>query len=326
MQRRARLSALDRGESLRFVGRVPTDPVAALADRMRDDCVGAVDVDEVAAILEANGINDRVADREYGVPSVFALAGRVVARTLDTADTSCTRAPIDEGPAARAVVTDTLIRADDLPDPAGDRRSARRPKWTVRRGLATTGTLLLGWGGGQALSYLGYRALSERGRHRRRPAARRRLPRPRRACGALALAGGTGPRAYIVAAVQLALFAVAAVALVTSRERVVLAAAAPCWLATAAVAAGLGGWAVTALLVRGRRAAGRRVPARRRRRRQRPDAARGAGGPGAATSATPLLYGLVGTGQAALLRPSPSTGSRRTGCPSRRCRCWSGCR
>src|SRR4051812_26453559 len=111
MQRRARLSALERGESLRFVGRVSTDPVAALADRMREDCAGAVDVDEVAAILEANGINDRVADREYGVPSVFALAGRVVARTLDNADTQLLRPVPVEGPRLGRVVGDTLLRA-----------------------------------------------------------------------------------------------------------------------------------------------------------------------------------------------------------------------
>jgi hypothetical protein len=297
MQRRARLSALERGESLRFVGRVSTDPVAALADRMREDCAGAVDVDEVAAILEANGINDRVADREYGVPSVFALAGRVVARTLDTAETAIHAAFIDDGPPVRAVVTETLTRAAIYLTPLAIGLGAASEVDGVP-GLATTGTLLLGWGGGQALSYLGYRALSERGV----TAAARLLGGGflgLAAVWALVLAG-TGARACTTAAVQLALFAVAAVALVTGRERVVLAAAGPCWLATVAVAAGLGGWAVAALLcgvaallvVAFRPVVGADVSGRMPWRRWRS----WSGDIGYA-----LLYGLVGTGQAALL-------------------------
>lgn len=298
MQRRARPPVLDRGESLRFVGRASTDPVAALADRMREDCAGAVDVDEIAAILEANGINDRVAHREYGVPSVFALAGRVVARTLDTAETVVHTTTVEDGPTTRAVVTETLTRAAIYLTPLAIGLGAA-PEVDGAPPLATTGTLLLGWGGGQALAYLGYRALSERGV----TAAARLL-----GGGFLGLAAGWavalaghGPQAYTVAAVQLALFAVAAVALVTGRERVVLAAAAPCWLATAGLAAGLGRWAVTALLcgvvvlvaVAFRPVVGADVSGRMPWRRWR--SWRGDIG-------YALLYGLVGTGQAALLR------------------------
>jgi hypothetical protein len=162
--------------------------------------------------------------------------------------------------------------------------------------LATTGTMLLGWGGGQALSYLGYRVLSDRGRG----AAARLL-----GCGfallallwALALLGSSG-RAYAVAGVQLALFAVASVALVTNRERVVLAAVVPCWVATAALRSGLSVLVLLGLVgvlvavafwpaLRGDRS----PPAVRRRwRAWRYDAGYAA------------LFGLVGTGQAALLR------------------------
>ncbi|GAA1560037.1 hypothetical protein GCM10009827_096450 [Dactylosporangium maewongense] len=298
MQRRARPPALERGESLRYVGRASTDPVAALADRMLEDCVGAVDVDEVAAILEANGINDRVADREYGLPSVFALAGRVVARTVETAATVVQATPLEEGPTPRAVITDTLTRATIYLTPLAIGLGAAA-EVDGAPPLATTGTLLLGWGGGQALSYLGYRALSERGV----TAAARLL-----GAGFLGLAAvwavalaGSGVRAYTIAGVQLALFAVAAVALVTRRERVVLAAAAPCWVATACVALGAGTWAVTALLggvvallaVAFRPVAGADVSGRMPWRRWR--SWRGDIG-------YALLYGLVGTGQAALLR------------------------
>ncbi|WP_432985163.1 hypothetical protein [Dactylosporangium sp. CA-233914] len=294
-QRRARPSELDRPEPLRYVGRVATDPVAALADRMREDCLGAVDIDEIAAILEANGINDRVADREYGAPSVFALAGRVVARTLDRADTQQIRPVPPEGPGTAKVVADTLMRALIYLTPLAIGVGAASEVDGVPR-IATTGTLLLGWGGGQALSYLGYRALSERGR----TAAARLL-----GTGFLALAAlwslaliGTGERAYVVAAVQLALFAVAAVTLVTNRERAVIGAVAPCWLATAGLRYGLSvvvllGCVAVLVAVAYRPVLGERQarrPTRRRWRSWRHDMGCAA------------LYGLVGAGQAALLR------------------------
>ncbi|WP_238010832.1 hypothetical protein KZZ52_03925 [Dactylosporangium sp. AC04546] len=285
------------GESLRFVGRVSTDPVSALADRMRDDCVGAVDVDEIAAILEANGINDRVADREYGLPSVFALAGRVVARTYDNAETLTYPVFPAEGPRVRTVVVDTLVRAFIYLTPLAIGLGASAQVDGVPA-LATTGTLLLGWGGGQALSYLGYRALSEHGT----TAAARLLGMGFAGLAALwsPVLLGTGARAYLVAAVQLALFAVASVALVTNRERPVLAAAVPCWLAAAGIAAGWGRPAVVGLLVGvaivllvAYLPVVRRDPTRRGRRRWRS---------WRYDVGYALLYGLVGTGQAALLR------------------------
>ncbi|GAA0709393.1 hypothetical protein Drose_03285 [Dactylosporangium roseum] len=293
-QRRPPLS----GAPLRSVGRVAADPVAALADRMRDDCVGAVDVDEIAAILEANGINDRVAHRDFGESSVFALAGRVVAHTYDNAETLTYRTAAADGPSTRKAVVDTLVRAFIYLTPLAIGLGASSEVDGVGD-LATTGTLLLGWGGGQALSYLGYRALSERGV----TAAARLLGTGFTALAALwaLVLVQQGARAHAVAAVQLALFAVASAALVTNRERIVLAAAAPCWLATAGIAAGVGGPAVAALLcgvvlvvavaywpvVRADRT---RTAPRRRWRSWRYDIGYAA------------LYGLVGTGQAALLR------------------------
>ncbi|MFI5906407.1 hypothetical protein [Dactylosporangium sp. NPDC051541] len=292
-QRRARPSELDRPEPLRYVGRVATDPVAALADKMREDCLDAVDIDEIAAILEANGINDRVADREYGSPSVFALAGRVVARSLDAADTQVLRPIPVEGPSRSKIITDTLLRALIYLTPLAIGIGASSEVDGVPA-LATTGTLVLGWGGGQALSYLGYRALSERGR----TAAARLL-----GLGFLGLAAlwalvltGEGARAYTVAAVQLALFAVAGVTLVTNRERVVIGAVAPVWIATAGLRYGLSVLVLIAcvavlLAVAYRPVLGRGpVVVRRRWRSWRHDVGYAA------------LYGLVGTGQAALLR------------------------
>lgn len=62
-----------------------------LADEMRELLAGAVDALEVAAGLEAQGMNDKTA-RGYGHPDVFALAARLYERTV--------RRPVLTGPAA----------------------------------------------------------------------------------------------------------------------------------------------------------------------------------------------------------------------------------
>jgi hypothetical protein len=282
MQRR-RISALGP-----FVGRVQTDPVSALAARMRHACVAAVDVDEVAAILEANGINDRVAARDYGAPTVFALAGRVVARTYDEAPTLVEQAPSLDRPNRRRLVVDTLVRAAIYVTPLGLGFAAGSEVDGV-----VTGTLMVGWGAGQALAYLGYRTRAERGAG----AAARLLGGgflvlTTAWCAVLALAIGLAPRGLTVAVAQLALFAVGAVALVTERERIVLAWTVPCWLSALAVAAGLGQPATVALLIALAlltAAAFRPALTGRPFRVSRADLGKAA------------LFGAVGSGQAALL-------------------------
>ncbi len=49
-------------------------PVEAAVWRVRAAAGGAADPDEVAALLEANGVSDAAATGWYGYPSVFALA------------------------------------------------------------------------------------------------------------------------------------------------------------------------------------------------------------------------------------------------------------
>jgi hypothetical protein len=276
------------------------DPVAALAARMRDACATAVDVDEVAAILEASGINDRIAAAEYGAPTVFALAQHVVARTHADGPPPVEPAVVVAGPGARRVVVDTLVRSAIYLAPLGIGAGAA-PELRGLPALVTTGTLLLGWGGGQALAYLGYRTLSEHGAEHGQVAAARLLGTAFAGLtlawfGVLAVAGVPGPRGYAVAAAQLALFAVATVALVTNRERPVLTWTVPCWLAAGGIALGLGWPAAVGLLAAlgvlvavAFRPAARTAPAPVRRRTWQADLCRA------------LLFGVVGTGQAALL-------------------------
>jgi hypothetical protein len=299
------ISALDPAGSAAFIGRAAlpsVDPVTELAARMRYTCAIAVDVDEVAAILEANGINDRVAAREYGVPTVFALATRVVARSAQDPPTLVERAA-DRGPAAPRVVVDTLIRSLSYVTPLGIAFGAQSQVRNMPM-LVTTGTLVLGWGCGQALAYLGYRVLNDRGR----AAAARVL-----GVGFLGIlglwllvltaAGLHQPRALLVAVVQLVLFADTAVALVTNRQRAVLAWTVPGWLSSVAIAAGLGRPAVVALLtslavltavafrpaIGGPDPAAPTIPARVRWQTWRADLSRA------------VIFGMVGCGQAVLL-------------------------
>src|SRR5690349_20748820 len=56
---------------------VSEDLYSSLEERMAPICRSAVDTGEVAAYLEASGVNDRVAARDYGVTSVFSLAARL---------------------------------------------------------------------------------------------------------------------------------------------------------------------------------------------------------------------------------------------------------
>jgi hypothetical protein len=113
--------------------------------------------------------------------------------------------------------------------------------------VAGPGALIFGWASSQALAFLGYRALGSSGA----VAAARVLALgfATATLGWAALMAGFGvtePRAYAVAAGQLALFAATAVALVTGTERRVLGAAAGVWIAAVAVFAGTGLWIVGA--------------------------------------------------------------------------------
>src|SRR5262245_32941460 len=53
---------------------LPRDPVDELVDGVRPVLRGAVDALQVAAVLEAEGVTDRVARVQYGYADVFDLA------------------------------------------------------------------------------------------------------------------------------------------------------------------------------------------------------------------------------------------------------------
>lgn len=227
---------------------------ASLEQRMAPVCRSAVDTGEVAAYLEASGVNDRVAERDYGVTSVFSLAARLrgdvagypTAGYAPGGHDPNAVAPDRVGPAPGVGVT--LIRSALYLTPAavavgGAAQFAGVPA------PAGAGALIYGWATAQALAFLGYRALGAIGA----VAAARVLVLGFVAAGAawaglLVAFGVTDPLAHAVAAGQVALFASTAVALVTGTEKRVLAAAAGVWIAAAAVYAGTGLWIVGAAI------------------------------------------------------------------------------
>ncbi|GAA1371219.1 hypothetical protein [Catellatospora chokoriensis] len=263
----------------------PAPSTTALAEQMRARVSWAADTDEIAAILESTGINDRVANREYGHTSVFTLAGHVLATAGRNHPTTASARP-------QLPVTSAMVRAGLYLTPTVTAIGAA-PLLGGLPWYATTGLLVVGWGTAQSLAYLGYCAANEGGR----PGAARKLAL---GFGALAAAwatllaiAGASPISYLVSAAQLALFAATTAALVTGTERRTLAVAAGCWIGAGALTAGattlgvaaLGASLAAMLVVAYLPAWGRgRAP-------WRPDLRR---------YATAAGHGLVGTGQAVL--------------------------
>lgn len=64
----------------RVIERRSQDPVNVLGRQMNDVCTSAVDPLEIAATLEAEGINDRIARERYGCRDVFTLAEQLFNR------------------------------------------------------------------------------------------------------------------------------------------------------------------------------------------------------------------------------------------------------
>jgi hypothetical protein len=81
------------------------DPLDQLSRQFDEVCATAVDVHQIAAALEAGGLNDRIALEQYARPDVFSLAAelhhRVPMRTRGRNGTSATTEP---GPSASALI------------------------------------------------------------------------------------------------------------------------------------------------------------------------------------------------------------------------------
>jgi hypothetical protein len=233
-----------------------------LADRLAVAGSTVVDVDELAAAIEAIGIKDELAQRRYGVPTVFALAERVLGelarrrparptRTGRTGRTERTERTERTGRDGRIAADGAqpvrylgaaAIRCGLYLTPALLAVAAAEPLDRVGWAMPAAG-LLLGWAGAQALAYLGHHAAAVGGPVR----GGRRL-----AAGFAALAAAWGvvlalaPPAFVgpdrglgyaIGLAELALFATVAAALVTRAEAAVLRWTLPVWAVSGVVLA-----------------------------------------------------------------------------------------
>ena len=209
------------------------DPVAELAEHFAPVCRQAVDVDEIAAHLEASGIGDRVAATRYGYPDVFALAAELQRRVPVVAIPM-----VPAGMPLPVSVRQALIRWTLYLTPLAIVLGAAREVGHVPVAV-TTGVLVLGWAVSQGLAYLGYTAVGRSG-----PTAAARFLAVAFAiviAGCLYVVWHLVPppvrtTSLVVAGGELGLFAAVAVTLVTGREARLACWAAPCWLAAGSLA------------------------------------------------------------------------------------------
>ncbi|MFE7899584.1 hypothetical protein ACFU3E_19025 [Streptomyces sp. NPDC057424] len=207
------------------------DPVDELADRMEDFIAAAVHPDEIAALLESDGLSDDQIRERYGVKNSFALAETLYERVER-------RYPEPDGPAPdpwRTGLLGCLLRGVVFALP-GLAYVLGAPLFTGPGDLGLpAGTVpllagaLCGWTWNQGLAHRAYAWLGLGDR----PAARRALLLGAPAGAllgslvALASAGGAAPAVVAFAAGQSCYLAAATVLLVMGRERLLLAALAP---------------------------------------------------------------------------------------------------
>ncbi|WP_435280272.1 hypothetical protein [Streptomyces koelreuteriae] len=207
------------------------DPVDELAARLQDFIAAAVHPDEIAALLESDGLSDDQIRERYGVKNSFALAETLYERVER-------RYPEPDGPAAdpwRTGLLGCLLRGVVFALPglayvlgaplfAGD-ADFGLPPGTV----PLLAGALCGWTWNQGLAHRAYAWLGLGDR----TAARRALLLGAPAGAllgsvvALACAAGAAPAAVAFAAGQSCYLAAATVLLVLGRERLLLAALAP---------------------------------------------------------------------------------------------------
>jgi hypothetical protein len=218
------------------------DAIGALAEQLAAGCVTIVDVDELVAAIEATGINDRIVQQRYQLPSVFALGEAVLAR-LGRHRLTATHQPAP-GPPAAPFVRAALVRSALYLTPMAMVAAANGPLDQVPWPVAA-GVLMAGWSCAQPLAYLGHVLAARSG--------------PRRALRVLlagfavvavawsvllaaapsTLVGPQRPLADAVSLAELALFAAVTAALVTGAEAGVLRWVVPSWAIAGSVLAGL---------------------------------------------------------------------------------------
>ncbi|MET9731558.1 hypothetical protein ABZZ79_13115 [Streptomyces sp. NPDC006458] len=216
----------------RIHGWAESDPVDELADRLEDFVAAAVHPDEIAALLESDGMSDDRIRETYGVKSSFALAEELYDRVGR-------RHPDPGGPVHdpwRTGLLGCLIRGVVFALPglayvlgapllAGPRDGLGLPHGTV----PLLAGALTGWAWNQGLSHRAYSwlGLGDRTAARRCLLVGAPVGALLGALTALAVAGPTDPGAPAFAAGQSCYLGAATVLLVMGREQALLAALSP---------------------------------------------------------------------------------------------------
>ncbi|WP_432155755.1 hypothetical protein [Streptomyces sp. bgisy153] len=212
--------------------RAAPDPIDELAAQLDDFVAAAVHPDEIAALLESDGLSDDQIRERYGVRNSFALAEELYARVPR-------RHPGPDGPPAdpwRVSLLGCLLRglvfalpgfAHVLGAPllAGPRDDLGLPAGTV----PLLAGALCGWSWNQGLSHRAYTwlGLGDRAAARRCLLVGAPVGALLGSLAALAVTGPAHPAALAFAAGQSCYLGASTVLLVLGRERILLAALAP---------------------------------------------------------------------------------------------------
>ncbi|KMS69817.1 membrane protein [Streptomyces viridochromogenes] len=208
------------------------DPLDELAERLDDFIAAAVHPDEIAALLESDGLSDDQIRERYGVKNSFALAEELYERVER-------RYPEPESPVHdpwRIGLLGCLLRGVVFALPgfgyvlgapllAGPRDDVGLPAGTV----PLLAGALVGWTWNQGLAHRAYSwlGLGDRGAARRALLLGAPAGALLGALAALAVAGVAHPAAVAFAAGQSVYLGAATVLLVMGRERALLAALLP---------------------------------------------------------------------------------------------------
>ncbi|MFD7439483.1 hypothetical protein [Streptomyces sp. NPDC059861] len=216
------------------------DPVGQLAERLADFVAAAVHPDEIAALLESDGLSDAQIRERYGVKNSFALGEELYERVER-------RHPEPDGPVHdpwQAGLIGCLLRGVVFALPglayvlgapflAGPRDDVGLPAGTI----PLLAGALTGWAWNQGLAHRAYSWLSlgDRSAARRCLLVGGPLGAVLGALAALAATGAAGPSAVAFAAAQSCYLGASTAVLVLGRERALLGALLP--MAAGAVAA-----------------------------------------------------------------------------------------
>ncbi|MDJ0344968.1 hypothetical protein QMK19_31000 [Streptomyces sp. H10-C2] len=242
------------------------DPLEELAERLAEVCAAAVHADEIAAVLESDGLTHELIVNRYGRRDLFALAEELHERSADTRrypepapgpdpwridPWRCVLRGIVFGlPGLAYVLGGTLLKgpSDAFGLPAGT--------------VALSAAALVGWAWNQALAHRAYLRFGSDGRRSAAHCLLRGAPAGALLASAVAIPfASTGSQAAFAVG-QSGYLAAATALLVLGRERDLLLALAPTTAGAAALLMGdLPAWAraclvittpVAALLIAGR--------------------------------------------------------------------------